>query len=211
MSYTDKYKVSVPEGRSGVWEVSRFTLKEDDPELKIHNLREAMNPGRGFRVIPPGTYTRLTCDGRGVVMSDTPAEVYEHSSVLYKLEQSTEAQTVLINGLGLGLTLQTALKQSNIQAIDVVEISSDVLSLVAPHYSDPRVTFYLDDAYTIKWPAGKKWDIAWFDIWDDICTDNLEGMSKLHRRYGKRVGWYDSWKFDYLKYEQRREKRYAWY
>jgi hypothetical protein len=33
---------------------------------------------------------------------------------------------------------------------------------------------------------GKRYDMVWHDIWDDICSDNLEGMAKLHRKYGDR-------------------------
>lgn len=210
-NYTEQYKVSVPEGRSGPWEIVRYTIEENDPALMIHNLREMFNPGRGLRTIPPGTYTKLNHDRRGVVMSDTPAEIYEHMSVLRQIERRESLKSVLINGLGIGVTLQAAIRRPDIESIDVVEISEDVLKLVAPHYDDPRVTYHCADAYTVKWPVGKKWDIAWFDIWDDICIDNLEGMAKLHRRYCKRVSWYDSWKFDDLQYEKRRERRHGWY
>ena len=53
------------------------------------------------------------------------------------------------------------------------------------------------------------WDLSKeekHDIWDDICLDNLETMATLHRKYGRRCDWQGSWKRDWLKYQQRRER-----
>lgn len=199
MSTLDRYKVEIPEATSGEWSVEKFTVED--------GFRLRMDP----RAPTVGeTYTRLMRDQRyDPVMSDTPAEIRD---LLYvKLElQRPSVKTVLINGLGLGIVLKMALEQPHIERLDVVEISPEVIRLVAPYYDDPRVSIHQADAYILQWPTGQRWDVVWHDIWDDICTDNLEGMGKLHRRYGRRCEWQGSWQREYLQYRKRQERDRYW-
>lgn len=201
MNYTEEYKVDVPEAKSGEWKVERFVVKDG-----IHLMRLMARAARVGE-----TYTRLIHDkAHDPMMSDTPAELRDLTPALYTFRRDW-VNSVLINGLGLGIVLKMALAQPHIQHIDVVEISADVIKLVAPSYDDPRVTIHHDDAYTIKWPKRMGWSVAWHDIWPDICTDNLKGMGTLHRRYGQRVAWQDSWQRDNLKSLQRRERDNGWW
>ena len=218
-NYLDSFKVSVPEGRSGPWAVERFTIDPDDPAMQLENLRLSFQPGGARRQLLPGGYTRLVHDKRGVVMSDTPAEIKEHWDILIRLATHSSPgkntrfpvpQSLLINGLGLGVVLKAAVDNPLVQSIDVVEIDEYVLRLVAPHYNSPKVTFHHDDAYTIQWPKRKRWNAVWNDIWDDICLDNLSLMAKLHRRYARRCDWYGSWSHAELKDIQQRERRAGW-
>ena len=64
----EQYKVNIPEGKSGDWEVKKFIVSEDD--AKWDALRSI---GRGGRYTPAGTYTSLSRNGQ-VIMSDTPNE-----------------------------------------------------------------------------------------------------------------------------------------
>ena len=48
--------VNVPDGKSGVWEVSTFSVGED--EIKIYNIRAMFQPGN--RTMKAGTYKKLT-------------------------------------------------------------------------------------------------------------------------------------------------------
>ena len=143
------------------------------------------------------------------MMSDTPAEIRDLIEPWLKFKEPW-VDRVLINGLGLGIVLKMALAQPHIQHIDVVEIEPDVIKLVAPSYDDPRVQIHAGNAYTIKWPKGQEWSVVWHDIWPNICTDNLEGMGTLHRRYGRRVVWQGSWQREYLQYQRRREQSCGW-
>lgn len=39
-------------------------------------------------------------------------------------------------------------------------------------------------------PKGQKWDTIYFDIWPDVCIDNLEGAARLARKFSPRLdGW----------------------
>lgn len=179
--------VSVPEGKSGKWSIEKFTIGQEE-RLSIFNLRLAMHG----RSIPPGTYTRLLCEGRGVIMSDTPAERRDH----YSFVRAARGH-VLINGLGIGMCLNAALAKPEVTKATVVELDEDVIRLVAPHYlSDPRVEIVHADAYEYAPPKGIRYGAVWHDIWDSICADNLEDMKKLHRKYGRRADWQGSWARD---------------
>ena len=175
--------VSVPEGTSGAWRVEQFTVTQQ--EAKFGALRAAV-AGTG-RYVPAGTYTRLI-RGSTCVMSDTPDEKRDH----YRFVWSAKGH-VLINGLGLGMVLGAVLQNPAVTKATVVEISPDVIALVAPSYRDPRVSIVCGDALTIEIEKGAKFGAVWHDIWDNICADNLEAMKTLHRRYGRRAEWQGSW------------------
>lgn len=202
-SLTDSMTVTVPEGVHGDVAVERFTVEAD----AIENIRLSFS-GRGCR---PGTYTRMTRKGR-LWMSDTSAEKRDHS-IIAGVCARPETRRVLVNGLGLGMIVQSALQNPAVEHIDVVEIDPDVIALVGPHYeASGRVTIHQADAYEQcrAWPKGTTWDAAWHDIWPDLCVDNLEEMAKLHRSYGRRVGWQGSWGKGLLESERERDRRNPW-
>ena len=181
------HKVDVPEGVSGDWRVERFEITERAASLE--RVRASFHAP--YREPPPaGHYTRLTHRG-SLVMSDTPAEIRDH---WYAICQSKG--NVLVNGLGLGVVVQAMLDRPQVDHLTVIELSPDVLSLIAPHYHSrfgDRLTTIQADALTWKPPVGVRYDVVWHDIWSDICSDNLPEMHKLHRKYGRRTDWQASW------------------
>lgn len=197
----EELKATVPEGMSGNWRVEHFTVNEK--EARWNNMLTAFTPGGGARGVPPGEYTRLM-HGRTVVMSDTPAEVRDH----YEPIRQAHGRC-LINGLGLGIVVQGMLHKPEVEHLTVIEISPDVLALVADHYQaifSDRLEIIEADALTWQAPKGAWYDIVWHDIWSNICTDNLETMGTLHRKYGRRCGWQGSWQREWLQYLRRRER-----
>ena len=66
--------VDVPEGKSGEWEVQRFTI---DKAAALHSMFRYRD-----RFIPPGTYTWLKGHNQSY-MSDTPAEVRDHRELVW--------------------------------------------------------------------------------------------------------------------------------
>ena len=87
-------KVSIPEGKSGIWSVQKFVIS--DEEAKFDRMRASFRDGRYARA---GTYTRLMRGGV-LVMSDTTDEMRDHRDPVMRASGS-----VLINGLGLGMVL----------------------------------------------------------------------------------------------------------
>ena len=176
------FLVDVPEGKAGPWKVTKFTVLPNDPKAFHYALHG--------RPVPPGTYTRLTHDGEWEpIMSDTPAEIRDHLDFIRRATGK-----VLINGLGLGVVLKGLLAKPEVTQVDVVENSTDVITLVWPTYAeDPRAVLHHADAFTIQWPKGTRWDYVWHDIWSSICTDNLPEITRLKRKYARMTDWQGAW------------------
>ena len=185
-----KIEVNVPDGVSGKWSVSTFTVEKEE----LSQMLSMMKYGRG---VPAGTYKRLMRGG-ATIMSNTPDEISDFLGFLYKAKGS-----ILINGLGLGVTLKALAEKPEVTDITVIENSEDVIKLVAPYYTDPKITIIQADAFTWNPPKGKIYDCVWHDIWDNICADNLPEMTKLHRKYARRSKYQESW----CKYRCLRQKR----
>jgi len=178
----NKYQVTVPEGKSGIWEVKKFTVTGKEFQPGIFK--------RGGRYVPPGNYTKLTHKGH-TIMSDTPDEINDHLSVIHKAKGN-----ILIAGLGLGVVLQACAEKEEVIHITVIEKSEDVIKLVSNHYLEMfpnKITIIQAAIFEWKPLVNAYYDIAWYDIWDNICADNLEEMKKLHRKFGRKTGWQGSW------------------
>lgn len=202
-SLMDEMKVDLPEGEFGSCEIRKFTVERD-------SLQNMM---LGARYCQPGEYTRLDRNGR-LWMSDTTAERSDHLGAAWEIER--RGGRVLVGGLGLGCILRPAIFTPEVTHIDVVEIDPDVIGLVGPHYEKlaaehgKTITIHNDDLYEKKWPTGTHWNVAWFDIWADLCEDNLESMGKLNRSYARRTDWKGCWGQELLK-AQRRRTANAWW
>jgi len=188
-SCEEKMKVPWKKAQIGNWRIDKFTVKKGDTE--------ALRQGLRGRPIPTGVYTRLVRlnergEAAGIMMSDTPAEMWD---MLYAVHRATGR--VLVNGLGLGVYLRAILKKKEVKHVTVVEKERDVVDLISPYFKSDlkrkRVQFITGDAFTMQWHAGVRWNFAWHDIWEDICADNLPQMTKLHRKYGRRVDEQASW------------------
>lgn len=173
--------LDIPCAKSGVWEIKEFEVPEND----IENIRLAFKPG--YRIIRPGTYKSLNRNGQ-VIMSNTPAEISDFRHFAWEATGN-----VLINGLGLGCVLERVLEEESVKSVTVIEKSLDVISLVEPYFTDPRCKVIYADAFEWKPPKGARYNAVWHDIWDNICSDNLPEMTRLHRKYGRRTDWQDSW------------------
>ena len=179
-SWIDQYKVQgLPDGQSGIWTVDHLTITKDD---SLFQFREMMTG----RHVPDGTYTRLS-RGSTVVMSDTPWEIRTNMWAIRAMNDP-KTRSVFIGGLGIGMVLGVALRNPAIEQIVVAENSADVIALVAPHYDDPRLTIMHADVFDVQ-PGpdnhGERWDVVWFDIWDDVCEDYWPDMSTLRRTWAR--------------------------
>ena len=181
-----KIEIDVPDGKSGIWEVKTITVTEND--AKIARMRAIMSSQGGRGVIKPGQYKQLTRGGY-IIMSNTPDECRDFAHFVYVARGS-----VLVNGLGLGVLLKVLLNRIGITEITVIEKSPDVIALVGDTYrKDSRVTIIEADAFTWQPPKENFYDFIYHDVWDDITSDNLPEMAKLHRKYGKRCTYQESW------------------
>lgn len=175
-------KVNVPEGISGNWKIDQFTVSEREAMIAMLHHKH--------RTPSSGKYTRLMHYGE-VVMSDTDAEMRDHWQTVKKAKGH-----ILINGLGLGMVLLNCMMKPKVERATVIELSEDVIRLVAPHYQKMygnRLEVIQADAMTWQPPKGVRYGMVWHDIWTYICGDNYEQMKTLHRRYERIAEWQDSW------------------
>lgn len=194
-----KIEINVPNGKSNDWEVDEFTVGDDE----ITQCISMMKTGRG---VEAGTYKRLKRGGT-TVMSNTPDEildfVYEFRGVKGK---------VLINGLGLGVTVKYLLDNPEVTEVIVIEKSKDVIDLVADSYrKDERFKVINADCFEYSPPKGEKYNFVWHDIWDYITSDNLEEMKKLHRKYGRRTESQASWCRSLCEIQAKQDRKSYWW
>lgn len=199
----EKYKVGVPEGTAGDWKVERFTVHKADADFgRLRMVVTGVN-----RYVPEGSYTCLRYNG-SLVMSDTPDEISDHLDPIRKA-----TGRCLVNGLGLGVVVQAMLNKDEVEHVTVIEAAPEVIKLVGPHYQErfgDRLTIVQADAYEWSPPKGVRYACVWHDIWNDLCTDNLPFMHKLHRKYGRRTAWQSSWGRELLEHRRRQDKQQGW-
>lgn len=208
MSYSSwraNWKCMVPDFESGDLKLETFEIGKDD----FYNWKA------GARATTPGKYKRLLINGR-LFMSDTDAEYSDHTGLFREAEKSS-AKSALIYGLGLGLCLRVLLEEHPELVATVIEINENVVSTIGKWFEDTypgRVQVIQADGMTWIPPKGQKWDLGWYDIWPDLCTDNLGEVAVLKRRFSKRCKWQAAWGEELLRskrrQEARQEKAWSW-
>jgi spermidine synthase len=187
-------EIDIPDGKSGVWSIETFTVEKNE----LSQVFSMFKTGRG---VPEGTYKRL-CRYGHVIMSNTPDEIRDFIRFVHKANGS-----ILVNGLGLGVLLKALLEKETITDITVIEKEQDVINLVAPYIKDDRVTIICANAFDYIPPKDKKYNYVWHDIWDNICADNLKEMKTLHRKYGRKTEYQESWCRSQCEYYERQDKK----
>lgn len=197
----------LPQGESGDWKVRHIQVDETASVLTL--IRSTKHPGA---FVSPGSYAQLV-RGRTIVMSDTDNERRTNTEVVVQARGR-----VLIAGLGLGMILVPILRKEAVASVTVIEASPDVVDLVKPSLdawmarAGIQKEFLVVNADAREWkpPSGSTFDTIYFDIWDDICTDNLREIGQLKRRFSRRLnpgGWMGAWVEEDLRRHRRREKR----
>ena len=191
----------IPEGKQGTAAISHFTVTEEDEKT---SATRAMVTGDRNAFIRRGKYVRLLVHGE-VMMSDTPMERHSNWGVV-----SYAKGHVLMAGLGVGMIIPPLFENDLVTKVTVIEKNPDVIALVEKplrvHLGESRsLRLKIIEADIFEWTPdpGIKFDTVYFDIWPDICLDNLDEMTKLHRRFCRRKSrgaWMGSWQHDYLKY-----------
>jgi hypothetical protein len=180
------YQVDCDPGESGPWklEVIEVTVKEAEHDRMMNAIRGDR------RHITPGIFRRLLRNNY-TIMSDTRDEISDLREPLNRAKGNC-----LIGGLGLGVVARAMLRYPEVNQVVVIEQSPDVIKLVGTQLKErygEKLVLVEGDVFNFKPPKGTRFDVAWFDIWDNICEDNLKEMAKLHRRATHYADWYGSW------------------
>lgn len=210
MSYAfESMAAVIPEGASGDAEVTHFEVTKQDSDFT--RLR-AIVTGSRTEEVDAGKYVRLKVAGQ-LMMSDTQMEQDTNRDFLYNASRS--GGDILVGGLGVGLILVPLLRMKNVSSVLVLEKSQGVVDLVLPslqgHLGRLGKKLKVVTADILEWkpPKGVKWDCIYFDIWPNTCVDNLVEVSKLKRKFARRLNrdnpaaWMGAWREDYLRYLQR--------
>ena len=188
------YKTDLPLGRSGDWLLERFeVVGEPGFDPATHDAPDCARRR-------PGTYTRLKC-GDEVFMTDLYDEWFTQKIAVD--QALARGGHVLISGLGLGLILDSIFRApgSTVERITLLELSTDVIALVAPHlearYPD-RLEILQADAMAWQPPQGAHYSLVWHDIWPNPQDPACEAdMVALADRYRDRCDWHGSWPREY--------------
>lgn len=186
-------------GERGNAKLEKYTVSKSKARLET-----VLNPRQG---VDAGKYVRLCVDGE-LMMSDTPWEQRTNYEVVREARGD-----VLIAGLGLGMIVLPILKKPEVTSVTVVEKHADVIALVRPQLPKRRLTIVNADILTWAPPIGTTWDTIYFDIWRGLCTDQLEEIATLHRRFARRKrpgGWMGSWCAEELRDRRREERARGW-
>ena len=157
--------LDIQPGKSGNCEVVR-TVEPPGKKMMLGNLRTAYIGGQGVHkdLYWPHetTWHQLLIDGSRM-MSDWPIEQRQHNEELKGMRGR-----VLIGGLGLGYAATVLLKRASVTHVTVVEISADVIKLVAPFTRDPSNKLTVVHADLLEFYRdynGQRFDWAFHDIW----------------------------------------------
>jgi len=184
----NKIDVVVPAGKSGDWTVTDFTITPEQSKL---TMIRAIVSGRRDEMIEAGNYKMLK-NGREIVMSNSQMEINSNRDFINRAKGN-----VLINGLGIGMVLTAILDKPEVKAVTVVELSEDVIKLVAPTYQHhPKLTIVHESAFRFEPPARAHYDVVWHDIWSFISPDNVDEMDTLTEKYRQICDWQGCWKQD---------------
>lgn len=201
----------IPESKAGKFAIEHYEVSKARSDFTL--LRAVVAGGRDVAV-PAGKYARLVQEGgfrRVVVMSDTKME--QQSNLSFVMNATGH---VLVGGLGIGMVLVPVLRNKNVKSVLVVEKYQEVIDMVEKplrdylgmdSYDKLRVT----QADILEWkpPKDVKWNTIYFDIWSNICVDNLKEITKLKRKFARRLDrsgthWMGAWQENYLRRARRR-------
>lgn len=188
--------------------------KQDADFAHLRSMIAGNGMGRG--AVQAGETLCQLFGGNTLWMSDTPDERRDHRYVSRHLKGH-----VLIGGLGMGMFALFAALRPEVEKVTVIEINPDIIDLVLPHLhkamksqgiNPDKLVVIEDDLLAWKPPKGEKYQCIWFDIWANLCTDNLEDMATLNRRFARRTdGYRECWGESLLKVQRERERRRGWW
>lgn len=165
-------------GESAPWKLEVYEVTEQ--EESFSKMRAAS--GHDMEFCPKGKYMILK-RGSTVVMSDT---MMERDTNLRAFNRARGH--VLIGGLGMGMLMCGIQKKPEVSSVTVVEKDQTLIDMMMKcglHIDEEKTVIVQGDVFT--WEPGFKfkYDYLYFDIWDNICEDNVEEFKKLRKLYRK--------------------------
>ena len=185
--------VRVKHAESPRYLIEEFSVTEAD-SFYFNQRCQAQN--LPAQCIIPGIYVHLLDKQKDeVVMSNIPAEIYDHAEICRKSHGR-----VLICGLGLGMILHQLGCNDHISEIVVVEKEPEIIDMIAPAFPENKVTILPGDAFLPdECGITGQFDTMFFDIWNNITSQTYSEMQELS------VLWMN-WQSPQIQIFHRREK-----
>lgn len=114
-------------------------------------------------------------EGRHLWMDLSEREKKTHSKAI-----KDAFGNVLIGGLGLGYVVEEMAKKQKVTAITVIEISQDVIDLVAPHIVKSKVQIIKADVFEFL-ETCDRYDYIYGDVWPS-GHDKWNNLKEKFRR-----------------------------
>ena len=165
--------VRIKHAESPRYLIEEFSVTEADSFYFYQRCQAQNLPAQCIR---PGIYVHLLDKQKDeVVMSNIPAEIYDHTEICQK-----SYGWVLICGLGLGMILHQLCRNDHISEIVVVEKESEIIDMIAPAFPEGKVTILQGDAFLPE-ECGitGQFDTMFFDIWNNITSQTYSEMQTL--------------------------------
>ncbi|MCP3962046.1 MAG: hypothetical protein GY719_29745 [bacterium] len=184
------FKSEIPTGRCGEWLLECFEVREAPVSGPRSPDAPACSRPR------PGSYSRLK-RGDTVFMTDLYDEWYTQKIAID--QACRRGGHVLISGLGLGMIVESILRapSSTVERITVLELSPEVIELVAPHVLaryPGRLEILEADVFAWQPPEGARYTVVWHDIWPNPqAPEALTDMEVLEERYRPVCEWHGCW------------------
>ncbi len=160
--------LDIPEGKQGDYAIEHEIVPAGKG-LMLNTMRTMMfGQGPGSREVvfdKPTRWHHLTEDGARWIC-DWPVEQRQHDECLKGMKGR-----VLVGGLGIGYAATVLYKMAWIKDVTVVEISQEVIDLVAPHTigmrgANPNTSVVCADLLQfLKDYQGRPFDHAFYDVW----------------------------------------------
>jgi len=182
--FVPMYKI-LSEGQTKNFELKK--QKTTKQEVKLAELRAIFNP----EAIPPKIGTLMVLKRKSgktwrddCVMSDAEFEKMTNREFV-----NVARGNVLIAGLGIGMIVIPLLKDKGVKKITIVEKEKDVIDLifskVKKHDKSNKLEVIHSDIFELELPKEQKFDVIYFDIWDNVCGDNYQQMKDLKKKFRK--------------------------
>ena len=203
-------------GKMGQWYVDQDEITEKD--INNWELERIKHPGSARMRRPKlGPFMKLVYTGgifEDTVMSDVEGEKWA-------LENMVRIATgvVLLNGLGLGVALNAVFLRPDVRCVYVVEKSEEVCFLVGRQYQrrvsdgvygkDKGLVLINEDAFDYKPMKGEQFNVVWHDIWTGINAAMLPDITRLKRKFARRLVAPGHWQGAWMEHEVRIADRWA--
>lgn len=171
------------EGQTKDFELKKRKITKAD--VKTAEMRAIFNPHN----IPPKIGTLMVLSRKSASYNDCVMSDAEYEKITNREIVNVARGNVLIAGLGIGMILIPLLKDKGVEKITVVEKEKDLIDFIFPkikkHDKANKLEIIHSDIDDLELPKEQKFDVIYFDIWDNVCGDNYEQMKNLKKKFRK--------------------------